>query len=118
MCAHVCSRQTATKFIVINHLMGTVLLAITRFCIITSFKCVCVCVGLSVGLSVHACLQECGLKYQTDGPEIKKRMLGEDRVKLCGERRRSSLPKGRVCGQLIATPCSRSFSGGDLEWTW
>lgn len=41
VCANVCLRQTASEFLVINHLMRTVLLAITRFCIIASFERAC-----------------------------------------------------------------------------
>ena len=40
---------------VINHLMRTVLLAITRFCIITSLS-VCVCVRVGVGVFVCVCM--------------------------------------------------------------
>lgn len=57
--ANVCQRQTASEFMVINHLMRTVLLAITRFCIIASFK-MCMCARVKA----HA--QVCSLDG-TDG---------------------------------------------------
>lgn len=64
VCANVCQRQTASEFMVINHLMRTVLLAITRFCIIASFKCACVLMWAHT----RRCVRWMGLTKQLRAP--------------------------------------------------